>query len=205
MRDQRLRPVLFASRHVAVTAYAKPLGSRLGSKGLQEAMAEYDNRHVVPRKGLEPLSFSEPELVDLTPAPAPALAELRKATLPDEPALVHRLIRATRPRGTRGWPLPGSVAPPMGSRRVLAIAALRNPVRSDHGAGVHRSIRRAAAAKLELRARGRTGRDSSLFVRRQDSLDGGARVHPRALLSGLSRPPKLPEYRAHTGLTPDFY
>jgi hypothetical protein len=55
----------------------------------------------------------EPELVDLTPAPAPTLAELRKAALPDERALVHRLIHATRPRGTRGWPLPGSVAPPM--------------------------------------------------------------------------------------------
>jgi hypothetical protein len=137
--------------------------------------------------------LAEPELVDLTPAPGPTLAELRKAALPDEPALVHRLIHATRKRGTRGWPLPGSVAPPMGSRRVLAIAALRNPVRGDHGAGVRRSIRRAAAAKLELRARGRTGRDSSLFVRRKDSLDGGARVHPRALLSGYHAPRNSPK------------
>lgn len=93
----------------------------------------------------------------------------------------------------------------MGSRRVIAIAVLRNSARSDHGAGVRRSIRRTAAAKLELSARGRTGRDSSLFARRQDSLDGGAPVHPRAPAFGLSRPPKLPEYRARTGLTPDFY
>jgi len=93
----------------------------------------------------------------------------------------------------------------MGSRRVIAIAVLRNPARRDHGAGVRRSIRRAAAAKLGLRARERTGRDSSLFVRRQDSLDGGAPGPPACPSFRASTPPELPEYRARTGLTPDFY
>ena len=40
-----------------------------------------------------------------------------------------------------------------GSRRVLAIAALRNPVRSDHGAGVHRSIRRAGTQACSFAGR----------------------------------------------------
>jgi hypothetical protein len=92
----------------------------------------------------------------------------------------------------------------MGRRRVLAIAALRNQFEVTMAlafAGLSTGPRRRSSNSGLADAQ--VGSEGCSFAGR--TVVTVVHESPACPPFGLARPPKLPEYRVDTRLTPDFY